>query len=57
MPPPDPDSPDDRPAPTPRQLAGLLWRVLWPVVQRLLWIAGLVLIGIIVSVMAGQCGK
>jgi hypothetical protein len=55
--PPDPDTSEDKPAPTPRQLAGLLWRVVWQVLRRLLLIGGFVLAATAVAFIAGHCGK
>ena len=42
----------DAPAPTPLELLRLLWRVVWPLAVRLLWIVGLVLIAAIVMAVA-----
>ena len=45
------------PAPTPRELAGLVWRVVRPLLVRVLWIIGLVVLMSTVTFLAARgCG-
>ena len=49
---------DDKPAPTPLQLAGLLWRVVWPVIARLLGVIAFVVVMSLITLVATRaCGK
>lgn len=45
-----------KPAPTPRQLAGLLWRALWPLFSCLVRLLALLFLASAVLLTIDQCG-